>query len=56
MTSKVYVVGTEQGAKVNQYEHMTNCAKEAAKLAAEMGPQGVIKEVKVPPRRHKGGR
>jgi hypothetical protein len=57
MTSKtVFVVGTPEGAKVNQYEHMTNCAKEAAKLAAEMGTQGVIKEVKVPPSRHRGGR
>jgi len=43
MTSKtVFVVGTPEGAKVNQYEHMTNCAKEAAKLAAEMGTQGVM--------------
>ena len=57
MTSKtVFVVGSPEGAKVNKYEHMTNCAKEAAKLAAEMGTQGVIKEVKVPPSRHLGGR
>ena len=57
MTSKtVFVVGSPEGAKVNQYEHMTNCAKEAAKLAAEIGPEGVIKEVRVPPSRTKGGR
>ena len=57
MSSKtVFVVGTPEGAKVNQYQHMTNCAKEAAKLAAEIGTQGVIKEVKVPPSRHRGGR
>ena len=57
MTSKtVFVVGSPEGAKVNQYEHMTNCAKEAAKLAAEMCTEGVIKEVKVPPSRHRGGR
>lgn len=51
--SKVFVVGTPEGAKANSYEAMTNSMAEAAKLAAEMKPEGVIKEVSVPPKRGK---
>ena len=46
MSKVVYVVGSPEGAKVNQYEAMTNNLKEAQKIADGM-PKGVIKEVKV---------
>ena len=54
MSTKVYVVGTLQGAKVNQYESMTNSLEEAQRLAGALGPDSVVKEVPVQaPRRRK---
>ena len=53
MSATVYVVGTPQGAKVNQYEAMTNSLEEAKRLQEGI-PGGVLKPIKVsPPRRRK---
>lgn len=40
----VYVVGTKEGAKVNQWEMVTPCPKQAEAAKAELGPGAVIKE------------
>ena len=47
---KVYLVGTPEGAKVNQWEAMTNSWSLAEAKKAELGPQAVHKVVTVPPK------
>ena len=49
MSKTVYVVGTPEGAKVNQYESMTNSREESVRLASFLCANAVIKEVEVKP-------
>ena len=54
MSTKVFLIGTPEGAKANQYESMTNSLDEAQRLVMAI-TGGVIKEVEVKPP-HKGKR
>ena len=47
--SRVFLIGTPEGAKVNQYESMTNSREESVRLASSLCANAVIKEVEVKP-------
>lgn len=51
-SSKVYVVGTEESLKTNQWQAMTPCRETAEQYMAEKGLT-TIKEVNVRPRRNR---